>query len=294
MSNPIMSKNPYLQESRTPAGYPGMDGYQAGGYAQADRPASSTYQQGGYQPFPEQDVRPATQAMTYEDAMMKTGILLLTAIASGAAAWMLLIPANPTAENLSLAMVVAIGASLASLVMGFVMGFKRNIGPGLAIGYSVLQGVALGALTGVLEVMYPGIAVQAVLATLSVVAVCWFLHTSGLVRTTPKGMKIVLTIALAGVIFSLGNLLLSLTGVVQAPWGLRSAEIAGIPLGLILGVVMIIVASYMLINDFETVKIAVANQAPKSFAWAAGVGIVMTILWIYLEILRLIAILRDN
>lgn len=292
-----MSKNPYMQQGRTPAGYPGMDGYQPGGHAPQGQTATDQYPQQGYQqPYPQGGYQQpqATGTMTYQDAMTKTGILLLAAILSGAAAWAFLIPSNATSSDIGLAMMVAIGASIVALVLGFVIAFKRVISPGLAIGYAVIEGICLGALTGVLEVMYPGIAIQALLATVSVVAVCWFLHSTGLVRTTPKGMKIVLTIALAGLIFSLANLVLSLTGVIDRPWGMRSAEIFGIPLGVILGVVMIIVASYMLINDFETVHIAVANGAPKNFAWTAGIGIVMTILWIYLEILRLIAILRDN
>lgn len=316
MSNPIMSRNSYFTEQRTPAGYPTMPGYAPGndqqgqqygeqyagqqyGEAQYTQPAQQYGTQQGYgyeqTAFP-QDNRAANgePAITYEDIMMKTGILLGVTILAGALSWMLLIPSGSTSSDISLGMTIAVGSSLAAFVVGLVMAFKRQLGPGLTIGYSALQGVALGTLTGVLEVIYPGIAVQTILATVSVVAVCWFLHTTGLVRTTSKGMKIVLTIMIAGVVFSLANLFLSWTGMVDAPWGMRSAEIAGIPLGVFLGIIMIVVASYMLINDFETAKIAVANRAPKSFAWTAAVGIVMTIMWIYLEILRLIAILNQD
>jgi len=316
MSNPIMSRNPYFTEQRTPAGYPAMPGYQPGhgqqnpqqGYApQPNHQQPYGYQQPqkGYQqpqygyeqpsPFGGQDVAANGEpALTYEDIMMKTGILLGVTILAGALSWMLLVPSNADASSMPVAMGVAVVSSLAAFVVGIVMAFKRQLGPGLTIGYSALQGVALGTLTGVLEIMYEGIAVQTVLATASVVGVCWFLHTTGLVRTTAKGMKIVLTIMLAGIIFSLANLFMSWTGMVDAPWGMRSAEIMGIPLGVLLGFLMIFVASYMLINDFEVAKIAVANRAPKSFAWTAAIGIVMTILWIYLEILRLIAILNQD
>ncbi|MBM9432603.1 Bax inhibitor-1/YccA family protein [Flaviflexus equikiangi] len=318
MSNPIMSRNPYFTEQRTPAGYPAMPGYQPGegqqppqGYTQQ---APQGYPQQGYaqqgyaqpnQPRYSYDQEPTVfggqdraangePALTYEDIMMKTGILLGVTIITAILSWMLFVPENGDSAAMSTALGVAVISSLAAFGVGMVMAFKRQLGPGLTIGYSALQGISLGTLTGVLEIMYEGIAIQAVLATASVVAVCWFLHTSGLVRTTPKGMKVVLTIMIAGIVFSLANLLLSWTGVIDAPWGMRSAEVMGIPLGVILGVVMIVVASYMLINDFEVAKIAVANRAPRSFAWTAAVGIVMTILWIYLEVLRLIAILNQD
>lgn len=309
MSNPIMSRNSYFTEQRTPAGYPTMPGYAPGNGQQANpnqygqQQQQYDYQQAAPEYGYQQDVfgqMPADRAangepaLTYEDVMMKTGILLGITILTGALSWMFFIPSNATSSDVSLGMTVAVVSSLAAFVLGLVMAFKRQIGPGLSIGYSALQGVALGTLTGALELLYPGIAVQTILATVSVVAVCWFLHTTGLVRTTSKGMKIVLTVMIASIVFSLANLFLSWTGIVDAPWGMRSAEIAGIPLGVILGFVMILVASYMLINDFEVAKIAVANRAPKSFAWTAAVGIVMTILWIYLEILRLIAILNQD
>lgn len=323
MSNPIMSRNPYFTEQRTPAGYPAMPGYQPGGdqnqqgYApQADQSYGQYNQQYGQQQYAQQgygqpqydqqyeqtafggqDVNRAANgepALTNEDVMMKVGILLGVTVLTAVLSWMFFVPADINASGYGLALGIAVGSSLAAFALGMVMAFKRQLGPGLTIGYAALEGVCLGTLTGVIELMIPGTALQAVLATAAVVAVCWFLHSTGLVRTTAKGMKIVITVALAGIVFSLANLALSWTGVIDAPWGMRSAEVMGIPLGVILGVVMILVASYMLINDFEVAQIAVANRAPRSFAWTAAIGIVMTILWIYLEILRLIAILNQD
>lgn len=314
MSNPIMSRNPYFTGSTTPAGYPAMPGYEGSGNAAGTQPrpsdpAADAYaRQQAYRPqqAPQYGV-PMPQyggvegraangepAMTYDDAMIKTGLLLGAALISGVLAWALLVPKSINSDGFGIVMPLAIGTSIAAFVVGMMIAFKKSIGPGLAFAYAILEGVCLGLITGVFELMMPGIALQAVLATACVVGVTWFLHTTGLVRTTPKGMKIVLTVALAGIIFSFVNLGLMLTGLTTEPFGLRSAEIAGIPLGAIIGVIMILVASYMLINDFETVKIAVANRAPQSFAWMCGISIVMTVLWIYMEILRLIAILNRD
>ncbi|MDO5724447.1 MAG: Bax inhibitor-1/YccA family protein [Flaviflexus sp.] len=313
MSNPIMSRNPYFTGSTTPAGYPAMPGYEGSGNAAGTMPRPSDPAADAYARQQSYQTDPAAQmpqygaggyvegraangepAMTYDDAMIKTGILLGAALISGALAWALLVPTSVTSPSYNIVMPLAIGTSIGAFVVGMMIAFKRTIGPGLAFAYAILEGVCLGLITGVFELMMPGIALQAVLATACVVGVAWFLHTTGLVKTTPKGMKIVLTIALAGIIFSFVNLGLMVTGLNDQPFGLRSAEIAGIPLGVILGIVMIVVASYMLINDFETVKIAVANRAPKSFAWMCGISIVMTVLWIYMEILRLLAILNRD
>ena len=319
MSNPIMSRNPMFKEGtqtqQTPAGYPAMPGYQPGqgtqgqpghgyqdqgqyGYQGQGQPQGQYGYQDGYDPRGAfggpQLAANGEPAMTYQDAMNKTGILLAISVLAGALAWLLLVPGNINDSQLALAYTVVIGGSITAFVLGLIIAFKRSVGAGIAIAYSAIEGAVLGILTGVMEILYPGIAVQTILATVSVVAVCWFLHTTGMVRTTAKGMKYAMVAAFAGLIFAFGNFLLMVTGVINTPWGARSAEIAGVQLGLVIGVIMILVASYFLINDFETAKIAVANRAPASFAWTVGVGIVMTILWIYIEILRIIAILRSE
>ena len=305
MSNPIMSRNPMFQQTQqTPAGYPAMPGYQPG--PQGGQPPYGYQNEGqyGYQDPRGYDNRGAfggpqlaangERAMTYQDAMNKTGILLAIAVVAGGLAWSLLVPSDLDESRMGMAMAAAITGTLVAFVLGLVIAFKRQVGPGLAIAYAAIEGAVLGILTGVFEILYPGIAVQTILATVAVVAVTWFLHSTGMVRTTAKGMKFVLVIAFAGIIFSIGNAILMATGVINAPWGARSAEIGGVQIGIIIGIIMIFVAAYFLINDFETAKIAVANRAPASFAWMVGIGIVMTILWIYIEILRLIAILRSE
>lgn len=313
MSNPVISKNPYFQQgATTPNGYPAMPGYQGGAATQA--PTQQPYAQPGYgqQPYaqPGYDQQPGFQQgygygqnpqfgnqgafgapvrsdrLTYNEAMNKTFLLLGLALVAGVLAAVL----TPEA----LLMPVALGTTLVAFVIGIVIAFKRVVPAGLAIAYSAIEGVSLGALTGALEIYYPGIAFQAILATAIIVGVAAGLHYSGMVRTTPKGRRYMMIIALAGIIFSLVNLVLMLTGVTDGMWGLRSQEVAGIPIGIILGVVMIFVAGYMLINDLEAVQYAVDNQAPKEFAWTVGIAIVMTILWIYVEVLRLIAILQSN
>ena len=306
-NNPVMNRNPYFNGNVTTpnTGYAPQQapyGYPNQGYGYADPAAQqgqyqagqAQYQAGGqyYPPqqqaqyqgqYPQQGAfggQAAPGGMTYDDAMVKTLTLLAVAILSGVAT-IAFLPFN-------MVLPVAIGASLAAFVIGMIAAFQRMVKPVLAIGYALLEGIALGALTGALNMLYPGIGLQAVLGTAVVVAVAVGLHLSGAVRTTPKGRKIVMVVLISYIVFGFVNLILMWTGVLSG-FGMREG-----PFGIILGLVIIAIAGYMLIGDLETVKLAVANNAPKEFAWTCAFGIVMTILWIYVEVLRIAAILASD
>ncbi len=287
-NNPVMNRNPYFSGNATTPTMPQQAPY--GQPNQYGAPNAQQYApQQGY-PGPQSQQYPAQQGafepqaraggMTYDDAMVKTLILLAIAVFSGAGT-MAFLP-------LEMVMPVAIGAALAAFVLGMIAAFQRMVKPIFAIGYALLEGIALGALTGALNFFYPGVAVQAVLGTAVVVGVAVALHMSGAVRTTPRGRKIVMVVLISYIIFGFLNMVLTWTGVLSG-FGMRSGS-----LGIILGLVIIAVAGYMLIGDLETVKLAVANGAPKEFAWTCAFGIVMTILWIYVEVLRIAAILASD
>jgi len=93
--------------------------------------------------------------------------------------------------------------------------------------------------------------------------------------------------------FSLINFILMLTGVTSGMFGLRSIEIMGIPLGFFIGIFVILLAAYSLVMDFTTVKLGVERGAPRVYGWQAAFGIMVTVVWLYTEVLRLLAILRD-
>lgn len=296
MSSPVMSRNPYFKKTavrpnqfqsqpqpqgsyQNPQGFAGYDQAYQGQYV------PPAYQQqayaGSYGAFQPAAPQARSGLMTYRDAMNKTGILLGVTVLSGIATSILL-GANP-----GLMLSVAMIASIAAFVVGLVIAFKRMIAPGLAIAYAVLEGVALGGLTAALNLFWPGVAMEAVLGTVIVVGVTLGLHYSGKVSTTPKGMKFVMIVALAGIIFGFLNMFISIFTQSNPLWNNPL-------LGIGLGVVMILVAAYMLINDFENVQYAVANGAPAEFSWTCATAIVMTILWIYVEVLRIAAIIADN
>lgn len=293
-NNPVMNRNPYFNGNvatpntgyappqQAPGGYPNQQGY---GYVdpsaqQAQFQANQAQYQGQYAQQGAFGGQPAGGTMTYDDAMVKTLVLLAIAVVSGAATMMFL--------PLEMTMAVAIGASLTAFVLGMIAAFQRMVKPVFAIGYALLQGIALGALTGALDTFYPGVGLQAVLGTSIVVGVAVALHLSGTVRTTPKGRKIVMVVLISYIVFGFLNMILVWSGLLPG-FGMRNGTF-----GVILGLVIIAIAGYMLIGDLEMIKLAVANNAPKEFAWTCGFGIVMTILRIYVEVLRIAAILASD
>lgn len=291
MSNPVMTRNPYFQQTQqrpNQYGQPNAYGAQnsAQAYQQHEQREANQYIPENYNQNGAFDPKPETGRMTYSDAMNKTAILLGTTIVAG----VLTVALLPAAMWMPAAWI----GIIAAFVIGMIIAFKRVVSPVLALAYAVLEGVALGAITGAFEMMFPGIAMQAILATVVIVGVTLALHYSGAVRTTPRGRKFVYIVALGYLVFSLVNIVLMLTGVTNTAFGVRGMEIAGIPVGVIIGGLMILVAAYMLIADFEAVNFAVANGAPKEFAWTCAIAIVMTILWIYIEVLRILAIIASN
>lgn len=189
--------------------------------------------------------------------------------------------------------VLALPAILIGLVFGIILSFKRTPSAPLTLLYSALQGVALGGISGLLEPRFPGIVMQAVLATVAVFAVILVLFANGRLRATPRMTKIFLAATFGYLLFSLLNLGLMLTGVSDGMFGLHSEPVFGVPLGIPLGILATALASYSLVLDFEYIKQAVQNRMPSNYEWKAAFGLVATLVWLYVELLRLIAIFRN-
>nr|WP_211229505.1 Bax inhibitor-1/YccA family protein [Nakamurella lactea] len=229
---------------------------------------------------------PGAERMSIDDTLMKSfacfGVLLV-----GAAIGWATVDAMPY---------LWIGAAVVGFVLALVNIFKREPSPVLILAYSLAQGVFLGGISAFYESSYPGIVLQAGLATLCVVGVTLALFASGKIRASAKATKVFLVAMLGYLAFSLVNLMIMIFGGAGAnPWGLRgSVEIFGIPLGLILGVLVVIMGAYSLVLDFDFIQRGVRNGAPRKYGWTGAFGIMVTVIWLYLEILRLIAIARDN
>ncbi|WP_208317303.1 Bax inhibitor-1/YccA family protein [Canibacter zhoujuaniae] len=222
----------------------------------------------------------ASDPMTIENTIQKTVGLFAILLTTAVVGW--IFPA------------VSLPAALIALVLGLVIGFRKKISPGLIMAYAAIEGLFVGGISRIFEGAYSGIIFQALLGTLVVVAVTLILFRSGKVRTSPRMNKIVMIAILSYLAFSLINLALVWTGAMSDPWGLRGIEIFGIPLGVIIGLLAIGLAAYTLVSDFEFIANGERNRLPKIYGWQAAWGLMVTIVWIYVEILRLIAILRSQ
>jgi uncharacterized YccA/Bax inhibitor family protein len=263
INNPAFSRNPAFQPSR------------GGGTSTATVSADELRRQFE---APAAGAR-ETGRMTVEDTVVKTVLCFALLLAGGVVGWVfpaLMFPA----------FLVGFGLALVNI-------FKRNPSGPLVLSYAGVEGVAVGAISGFFEATYSGVVIQAVLATVAVFAVTLVLFAFGKVRASARANKVFL-IALGGyVIYSILNVVLSATGVVHNPFGLSgSVTLFGVPLGFALGILVVFLAAYSLVLDFEAIKWGVNNRAPRSYAWRGAFGIMITVVWLYLEMLRFFAISR--
>ncbi len=222
-----------------------------------------------------------TDRMTYEDTMVKIVVSFVMLLVGAAVGWF--IP------------VLALPAAVVGFVLALVNIFKKKPSPALVLSYAAVEGIFVGGITVFFESRFSGIAVQAVLGTLVVVGVTLALFASGKIRASKKATKVFLIAMVGYGVFSLINFILIATGANSDAFGLRSAEIpilGGIPLGVILGPLVIIMAAYSLVLDFDSIQTGVKRGAPRAYGWTAAFGIMVTVVWLYLEILRLLALLR--
>lgn len=218
-----------------------------------------------------------TGRMTMDDVVARTAMTLLTLVAGGAVAWFAL-PAS--------AYGVAVGAALAAFVVAMVLSFRRSVSPALVLTYAALEGVFLGAVSKALDAYLSGIAIQAVLGTAAVFTGMLIAYRSGRIRVTARYQRIGMAVAMGFLLLLVVNVVAALFG---ADLGLRSG-----PLGLLVGVLGIGLGAFFLSLDFHEIEQGVRNGAPEREAWRAAFGLTLSLVWIYLEMLRLIAILRGD
>lgn len=241
-----------------------------------------------------------TDRMTVEDTVMKTVGLFAILLVTAAVGWVWtlggLTLTGDENQQISMApwLIGLAGGFILSMVVIFTS--RKKIRPALIWAYAAFEGLFVGGISAFFEVLYPGIVMQATLATFAVVGVTLALFASGKVRASKKATKIFMIAMIGYMVFALLNLVLMWTNVLPADqaFGLYSARIMGIPLGLIIGVFVVILAAYSLVLDFDMIQRGVRNRAPRQYAWLGAFGIMVTVVWLYVEILRMIAIIRGS
>ena len=307
LRNPAFD-NPAFQDPKAVKSYPG--GRQAAGLTPPAAPTQyATAQHAGTDIAAQAQLEgmyaaPAagaieTDRMSVEDTVWKTvglfAVLLVTAV--GGWIWTMagVTAVNPS-PNIAPWLIGMLGGFVLSLAVIF--GSRKKVRPALIFAYAAFEGLFVGGISAFFEFLYPGIVVQATLATLTVVGVTLALFASGKVRASKKATKVFMIAMIGYLVFSLINLGLMLFNVPIAggAFGLYSAPsfLFGIPWGVIIGIFVVIMAAYSLVLDFDQIQQGVRNGAPRQFAWLGAFGIMVTVIWLYVEILRIIAIARSS
>lgn len=241
-----------------------------------------------------------TGRMTIEDSVLKTLVLFAAMLVTAVVGWVWTLggalgPASVTTLE-QITMVPWIVGALGGFVLAMVNIFKREPSVPLVFAYALFQGLFVGGISAYFEFVFPGVVMQATIATVAVVAVTLVLFANGKVRASKKATKVFMIAMIGYLVFSLLNLVLMWTGVLpeSLAFGMRSATFMGIPLGIIIGVLVVIMAAYSLVLDFDRIQQGVRNGAPRKYAWQGAFGIMVTVVWLYVEILRIAAIAASN
>ena len=219
-----------------------------------------------------------TGRMTIEDVVAKTGFLFAILVVVGAIAW-----------GANLGQGALLIGFLGGFVLAMVISFSKTIKPGLVVAYAALEGLALGTLSHYYETINPGIVSQAVIGTIAAFAGVLFMYRSGRLRATPQFTRAVMGAAIGYFILGLVSLVASFFGVGQ---GYGFYGVSG--LGLLLAVAGVALASLFLVLDFDQIEKGVTAGVPEKESWRAAFGLMVTVVWLYLEVLRLISILRND
>jgi len=182
---------------------------------------------------------------------------------------------------------VMVGA-IGGLVLALAISFRPTLAPFLALPYAALEGLVLGGMSAVLERRYPGIAIQAVGLTFGVMAALLLAYSTRLIQVTQRFRAIVIGATGAIMLLYLVSIVLGLFHV-GTPFMTDSS-----PLSIGLSLVIVGVAALNLVLDFNLIESGVSQGAPRFMEWYAAFGLLVTLVWLYMEILRLLAKVRQR
>ncbi len=224
------------------------------------------------------------ETMTVTGTINKTGILMLCVLATAFYTWNQFLTTRDVGSIMAELMIGCIGG----LVMALVTSFKREWSPVTAPVYALLEGLALGGLSAIAEVRFPGIAIQAVGLTFGTCICLLLAYRSGMIRVTQRFTL--------GVVAATGGIFL--VYVLSMILGLFHVQIPGIfgngPVGILFSVVVVVIAALNLVLDFSFIEQGVAQGAPRYMEWYSAFGLMVTLIWLYIEILRLLTKLRSR
>ncbi|MFC5805510.1 Bax inhibitor-1/YccA family membrane protein [Streptomyces formicae] len=291
-SNPVFSRRGFSRDN----GYAGFNtAPQAGGPAVGTDPyaqgAGNPYATNPYAPSDAQVGAPPqaparTGVMTIDDVVARTAMTLGTVVLTAILSWVLL----PVDEaNIGKSYGIAIGAALVAMVLALVQSFKRKASPALILAYAAFEGVFLGVISSAVSTYIAnGVVAQAVLGTMAVFAGVLIAYKMRWIRVTRRFYGFVMAAAMGFLLLMAVNLLFAVFGGGDG-LGFRSGG-----LGILFGVIGIILGACFLALDFKQVEDGIAYGAPREESWLAAFGLTLTLVWIYLEMLRVLSILQGD
>ena len=226
----------------------------------------------------------AASRMTLSGTINKTGILLLCSAATAAWTWNSFMQTRD-ANVVVLPLMIGL---FGGLIFALITSFKRTWAPVTAPIYALLEGLVLGGLSAVLEQRFPGIAMEAVALTFGTLFVLLFLYKTGVIKVTQKFRL--------GVVAATGGIFLFyMLEMVLGFFGIQFTTVNGAtPIGIGFSLLVVAIAALNLVLDFDFVEQGVAVGAPKYMEWYAAFGIMVTLVWLYIEILNLLAKMRSR
>lgn len=225
------------------------------------------------------------ERMTVRGTANKFGLLLIMVLGAASFAWSLF------AKGYNV-MPLAIGAAIAGLIVALIITFKKTWSPKLALAYALFEGIFIGAISAVFNYAfaesYPGIVMQAVALTLGTAAGMYGLYHFQIIKATQTFKKVIITATAGIAVFYLIAMVLRLFGV-QMPY-LHDNSMVGIGISLFI----VAIAALNLILDFDRIEQGAAQGAPKYYEWFSAFGLLVTLVWLYLEMLRLLSKLASR
>ena len=281
-SNPVFSRRGFSRDS----GYAGFGTAQP----QAGNPYAPQGQAAPYatNPYAQQTrtaappaAGPQADRMTMDDVVARTGMTLGLVVVMAAVAWIV-----------DLALPLALGAGLVAMVLALVQSFKRRPTPALILAYAALEGLFLGAISNYVDslpqLQGTSVAAQAVIGTLAVFTAVLVLYKTRVIRVTNRFYRFTMAAAIGFILLMAVNMLFAVFGGGDG-LGFRSGG-----LGIAVGIIGVVIGAAFLALDFKQVEDGIAYGAPREESWLAAFGLTLTLVWIYMEFLRLAAILNRN
>jgi uncharacterized YccA/Bax inhibitor family protein len=275
-SNPVFARSEGFNGRRTSQSgvtYPGYD--QPSAYGTGAPQGQETYA----------PARPSGP-MTIDTVVQKTAFTLGLTILVAAATWVLTGDPADQAEASRLMMLWMFGA-FAGLGLSLVISFKKSLSPGLVLAFAVVEGIFVGAMSKYFEALWPGIVMNAVLGTLAAAAGTLAAYKFFNIQVSDKFRKFTIAAMFGFVGLALLSFVLRLFGTELGLFGFG-------PLGLVMSVIGLVIGVFMLILDFDFVERGVAAGLPEVESWRAAFGLTVTLVWIYINMLRVLAILRGE